>query len=297
MPIIGHEKQWEFLKNAAKTGEFSHAYLFSGPAKLGKKKTALEMISLLFGEDVEKTFQPDLILITPAEKQIQISQIRDLIHKLSLKPHSAPLKTAIIDQAHLMNQEAQTSLLKTLEEPKGRTILFLITEAPEYLFPTIISRVETIRFFPVKKEKIRKYLESKGISEEKAEEISKISGGKPGLALDLISSPEKIKYFLEEIEKLNKISKSSISARFQYAKILAENNNDIFETLDIWLNYFRTKLISIVNPKNEPEILAEKNYPLVKLKNILKLIQTTQFLISKTNVNSRLALEILMLEF
>ncbi|OGZ18804.1 MAG: hypothetical protein A2175_00795 [Candidatus Nealsonbacteria bacterium RBG_13_42_11] len=297
MPIIGHEKQWEFLRNAAKTGGFSHAYLFSGPTKLGKKKTALEMISLLFGEDVEKTFQPDLVLITPAEKQIQIGQIRDLIRKLSLKPHSAPIKAAIIDQAHLMNQEAQTAFLKTLEEPKGRTILFLITEAPEYLFPTIISRVETIRFYPLRKEQIKKYLKDKGISEEKAEEVSEISGGKPGLALDLISSPEKIEYFREEIEKLNKISKSSIATRFQYAKTLAENNNDIFETLDTWLNYFRTKIISIINSGNKLEIPTDKNYSLLKLKNILKLIQTTQFLISRTNVNPRLALEILMLEF
>lgn len=296
MSIIGHEKQREFLRNAAKAEKFSHAYLFSGPAKLGKKKAALEMISLLFGEDVEKTFQPDLILIAPAEKQIQIGQIRNLIQKLSLKPYSAPLKAAVIDQAHLMNQEAQTSLLKTLEDPKGRTILFLITEAPEYLFTTILSRIETVRFYPVSKEKIKKCLKDEGISEEKAEEVSEISGGRPELALDLISNPEKIKYFQEETEKLSKISKSSIASRFQYAKTLAENNN-ILETLDIWLNYFRTKLISGVNFGNKPEILVGKNYPLIKLKNILKLIQTTQFLISRTNVNPRLALEILMLEF
>ena len=293
--IIGHQKQWEFLKNAVKKGEFSHAFLFSGQGKLGKKKMALEIVSLLFGQDVEKTFYPDLILISPVEKEIQVFQIRELIRKLALKPYSAPLKAAIIDQAHLMNQESQTSLLKTLEEPKGRTVLFLISDKPEYLFPTIISRVETIKFNPVKKEEIKNYLKKEGIAEKEAEEISKMSAGRPGMALDLISDSQKIKTMQDKIKELNKISDSSLAFRFQYAKNLAENNEDIFETLGIWTNCFREKLIFKVSAGSKSA--GEKKYSLEKLKNILKLIQTTEFLISKTNVNLRLALETLMLEF
>ncbi|PIV68380.1 MAG: hypothetical protein COS07_04185, partial [Candidatus Aenigmarchaeota archaeon CG01_land_8_20_14_3_00_37_9] len=156
----------------AESGRISHAYLFCGQEKLGKKTIALEWISSLFGQDLQNAQHPDLIFLEPTDppsvkdskekptgkKEIRISQIRELIWKLSLKPYSAPYKAVIIDQAHLMNQDAQTSLLKTLEEPKGKTFLILITEMPESLFPTIRSRVENIKFYPVKKEEIKNYL-------------------------------------------------------------------------------------------------------------------------------------------
>src|SRR4030042_5617712 len=125
--IIGHKKQWQYLLKSKETGRLSHAYLFCGQEKLGKKKVALEWISLLLGEDVFKNNHPDLTLIEPEGKEIQIGQIKQLIWNLSLKPYSAPFKVALIDRAHLMNEEAQASLLKTLEEPKGETILFLVS--------------------------------------------------------------------------------------------------------------------------------------------------------------------------
>ena len=296
--IIGHQKQLEFLKKIVEAKKMSHAYLFAGQEKLGKKKIALEWISQLFNHKQH----PDLAIIEPeakrtsfsslpsVAKEIKIEQIRDFIWKLSLKPYSAPFKAAIIDKAHLMNQEAQTALLKTLEEPKGKTLLILITESPEYLLPTILSRCETIKFYPVKKEEIKNFLKKQEVSEEKAEEISQISLGRPGVAIDFISDSQKIKNFQKKLKELNTISNSDIIFRFQYAKSLSEDPQNLRETLDIWLSYFRNTLLSNLKSGNN-------QYPIAKLKNILKLIQNTSFLISNTNINSKLALERLMLEF
>ncbi len=312
--IIGHKEQWEFLKKSAELGRISHAYLFCGQEKLGKKTIALEWISWLFGQP-PTTFQksgegrhPDLIFLEPTEppsvkdskekptgkKEIRISQIRELIWKLSLKPYSAPFKAVIIDQAHLMNQDAQTSLLKTLEEPKGKTFLILITEMPESLFPTIRSRVENIKFYPVKKEEIKNYLKKQGISEKDSEEICKLSQGRPGVAVDFVSNPQKVNLFQEKIRELDSVSNSDVAVRFQYAKNLSQNLETMKEVLDIWLSHFRTILFSMVG--NRQTEIGNKKYSLDKLKNILKLIQTTKFLILTTNTNARLALEILMLE-
>lgn len=287
MEILGHRKQWEVLKKSAETGKISHAYLFAGQDKLGKRKVALEWISLLFKKDIQKGQHPDLILIEPTEREIQIGQIRDLIWKLSLKPYSAPLKAAIINEAHSMNQEAQTCLLKTLEEPRGQTLLILISDRAQYLFPTILSRVQTLKFYPVKKEEIKNYLQKQGILEKEAEEISKVSLGKPGVAMDYISDPKKLANFQEKIKELNKISNSELVTRFQYAKNLSQNPQELKEILDIWLNYFREIMLSRIQ---------QGGRDLARLKNILNRIQTTKFLISTTNVNPRLTLEILMLE-
>jgi len=311
MEIIGHKKQREFLKKSAESDRISHAYLFCGQEKLGKKTIALEWVSWLFKEDLSSLTlkgHPDLIFLEPTDppsvkdskekptgkKEIRISQIRELIWKLSLKPYSAPYKAVIIDQAHLMNQDAQTSLLKTLEEPKGKTFLILITEMPESLFPTIRSRVENIKFYPVKKEEIKNYLKKQGILEKDSEEICKFSQGRPGVAVDFVSNPQKVNLFREKIKELDSVSDSDVAVRFQYAKNLSQNLETMKEVLDIWLSHFRTILFSMVGNR-QPE-KGNKKYSLDKLKNILKLIQTTKSLILTTNINARLALEILMLE-
>ena len=290
---IGHQKQWQFLRKSLELGKRSHAYLFSGETQLGKKKFALEFAKLINGENFDFG-HPDLILIEPSEgREIQIIQIRELIQKLSLKPYSAFLKVAMIDQAHLMNSEAQNCFLKTLEEPKGNTVLILITEAPETLFPTIRSRCEIIKFYPVKISEIENYLKNQGISKEKSKAIARLSLGRPGLAIDFLTNPQKLENQKKTIEELIKISsgKTSLSLRFQYAKDLAMNP-ELSEILNIWLSYFRTLLLEQFLP---PEV-KKPEYPFSKLKNIIKQIQNTNFLISTKNINPRLALEILMLQ-
>ncbi|MDD5145000.1 MAG: hypothetical protein PHW72_02660 [Candidatus Pacebacteria bacterium] len=291
--IIGHQKQWRFLEKCAKEGRFSHAYLFSGVSQIGKKKIALEWVSLLLGQDIKKgQLHPDAIFIEPEEKEIQIGQIKNLIWNLSLKPYSAPLKTAIIDRAHSMNREAQTSLLKTLEEPRGKSVIILLSEEPEYLLPTIVSRVETIKFYPVNDKEIKPYLKERGLSEKDILEILGMACGKPGLAIDLASDPQKIQSFNQKILDLNKILEGSLASRFQYAQFLDDNPSEIKETLSIWLSFFRGILLSKIEKREE-----YLKYPAEKLKKILKSIENTILLTSTTNINSRLALENLMLEF
>lgn len=297
--VIGHQKQWQFLKKSAEINRLAHAYLFYGQEKIGKKTLALEFVKFLFGEDIQKRPHPDFVLVEPSDKEIQISQIRNLNFRLALRPFLAPLKAAIIDKAHTMNQEAQSCFLKTLEEPKGKTLLILITEYPEMLFPTILSRVQKIRFYPVKKAEIEDYLKNQRVVEKESQEIAEISLGRPGKAIDLASDPQKLKDQRQKIKELIQISASDLASRFQYAKDLSKEPQVLRETLDIWLRYFRDVLLKKTKPseysgdRNDFQIL---DYSLIKLKNVLKLIQNTDFLLSTTNVNPRLALEILMME-
>ncbi|MDI6603020.1 MAG: hypothetical protein QME57_02790, partial [Patescibacteria group bacterium] len=279
-------------KKSAELGKFSHAYLFSGQEKLGKKTVALEWISLLFGQPPTKLLtggHPDFILITPVQKEIQISQIKNLNYKVSLRPYLASFKAAIIDQAHSMNQEAQNCFLKTLEEPCGNTILILISEYPEFLFPTIRSRSEIIKFYPIAKKEIENYLKEQGVEERKAQVISQISQGKPGVAIDFLNQPQKLKEREVLLKEIIRLTKADLTSRFQYAQKISQIP-ELKEILNIWLSYFREKLISSLNSKVEPLKIG-------KLTKILDKIQSTIFLISTTNVNPRLALETLMLEF
>ena len=249
----GHQKQWQFLKKSAELGKLPHALLFYGQEGLGKKTLAIKFAKSLVSGDIEKGTHPDFILIESEGKEIQIAQIRELIGRLSFKPYLADFKIAVLNNAHLMTQEAQNCFLKFLEEPKGKTILILVTAYPSLLLPTIISRVQKVRFFPTKSFEIR----------NKEEFIS-----------DLI-----------------KISESDLVSRFQYAKNISTEN--LKETLDTWLRYFRKIFI---NRLTGQKIEDFNQYSLTKLKDIIRHIQSTKFLIFKTNTNPRLALEVLLME-
>lgn len=267
---ISHKKQWQFLKKTAELGKTPHALLFYGQVAIGKKALALEFIKLLncqaenfeqrpcqicrSCQDIEKNVHPDLFIVEPQQKEIQIGQIRDLHSHLALRAYSAPFKTAVINQAHCLNVTAQSAFLKLLEEPKGKTLFVLVTEYPEMLLPTILSRVERLRFY------------SAPLKTQADEHQKKI------------------------ISEMLKVSKQDITSRFQYAQKLAQETQNLKEVLDTWLRYFREVLLATIN--HQPS----KGYSIAKLQKILRLIQTTDFLVSTTNVNSRLTLEILMLE-
>jgi len=290
--VIGHQKQIKFLQKMAESGEIPHALLFSGQEKLGKKTIAFEFISSIFGEPPASFAggrHPDFILVTPVVKEsgegeIQIDQIRELSWRLSLKPIKAKILATVIDKAHLMTKEAQNCFLKTLEEPKANSVLILITEHPYLLLPTILSRCETIKFYPVKNEEIKNFLKERGLSLKDIEEISEISLGRPGVAEEFLEDPEKLKAKKQRIKDLIKISRSPLFNRFQYAKDIS-NTPDLKDILNDWLFYFRNILIS-----------KSGNFALEKVKNILNTLQRIIFLISTTNVNTRLALEMVLME-
>jgi len=308
MKIVGHQKQWQFLKKSVELKKLSHAYLFSGEEKLGKKTVALEFIKLICGkEDVFEREHPDLFLISPEiGTSIQINQIRELNWKLSLKPSLAPFKVALLDKAHLMNEEAQNCLLKTLEEPRGNAILILISEQPERLFPTILSRCQIIKFFPVKRIEIEEYLKAQGFAEKIAKEITELSLGRPGQAMDLAARPQKIEEQKQSISKLLNLARAPISLRFQLAKEVSQDYLNLREVLEIWMSFLRKALISrlVDELRSSPRIATARvkngsepgEFSISKLRALLQRIQNTIFLISTTNVNPRLALEIFLLE-
>ncbi len=279
--IIGHQKQRHFLKKAADLGKIPHALLFSGQEKIGKRTLALEFARYLYDNPGNIEKHPDLIVIEPEKEKIQIFQIRGLISRLSLKPYSAPLKIGIIDKAHKMTFQAQSSFLKLLEEPKGNTLLILITEYPETLLSTITSRVQTLRFSPVKKDLIRKHLLKRGFSEEKAENLALISLGRPGRIMDFLEDPRKLEKRKRIVSDLLKLKESPFAERFKYAKEVSREKEEAEEVLSVWSEYLRGHIIS-----------KESSFDNL---SFLKELQGTQFLLYTSNISCKLAIENLLI--
>lgn len=323
--LVGHQKQWQFLTKVARLGKLPHAFLFSGPSHIGKRTFALEFVKFLNCEnkkennlpchickncqDIDKGVYPDFHIIEPVndwrdssahisnnrQVSIQISQVRELNKILSLHPYKSGIKAVVIDQAHTMTRDAQSAFLKILEEPVGETLFIIITEVPEKILLTILSRCEKVKFYPVSQDEINNEIQKQGISEDRAKDIVRFSFGRPGLAFSYLSNPKDLVFKKRVVKDIANMKKASINSRFKYARELSQKPKELRDALDIWLRYFRGLLLKAVSGS---QLMTEEKYSdlsLEKLVNVIKLIQKTIFLLSGTNVNPRLALEVLLL--
>ncbi len=300
--IIGHQRILGLLKKSIENNSLAHAYLFSGPAHLGKRTVALEFIKMLNGQETNQTVHPDILIVEPEntekngikkESEIGIDQARKIQHQISLSPYQSSYKVILIDQVDKMTVQASNCLLKTLEEPTGQAVLILITTNPQLLLPTIVSRCQLVKFLPVSHEQIEKKV--------KDSRIVRLANGRPGLAINYLENPELLENQNKIINQLEKLLKVGLNERYQYVEEIAKNVPQARQILNHWLFWFRDLLLLTVDCSKltlyENTEKYSNCYSLIKLKNIIKTIKKTDWLLSNSSINARLALEVLMLEF
>ena len=99
------------------------------------------MHAFLIHQSPDLPDSPDILKILP-NPSIGIEEVRQIQKFLSRKPIRDDKNTVIVNQAHLLTIPAQNALLKTLEEPPGNSLVYLITSSPYSLLPTVLSRVQ-----------------------------------------------------------------------------------------------------------------------------------------------------------
>jgi DNA polymerase-3 subunit delta' len=262
--MVGHQKQLDFLEAARANGRMGHAYIFSGPEKIGKKTVAVEWVSRVVGMPLRQTSaHPDFLFLSSlfdsktgkTAREITVDQIRGLIAKLALKPVRGKYKTAIIDRAELMNGEAQNCLLKTLEEPPGDAILILVASDATRLFETVRSRCQTVKFDFLPKsqmeELFRDWREKNKLGAAKIEdkEIIKLAAGRPGRLIDFLENKDEMEKWRAAAEEFARIAAGELPEKFAYAKKITDAENpemDLNEIIEIWQYHFRNLLLELL---------------------------------------------------
>jgi hypothetical protein len=146
---------------------------------------------------------PDVHRLTPEGPggQIRIGSrsdaepgtVRRLVADLALLPVEGGARVAIVEHADRLNEDAQSALLKTLEEPPARTWLVLCADEEERLLPTVRSRCARVRLGPVAAREIEALLgELGGLDAPTANRLGRLAGGRPGVALGWARAPEAV---------------------------------------------------------------------------------------------------------
>jgi DNA polymerase-3 subunit delta' len=132
---------------------------------------------------------PDLVLAEPftrgVRSEIRIEQVRDLVRDIAGKPFEARARAFVVDEAHLMTEQAANSLLKSLEEPPPSSHVLLVSSAPQALLPTIRSRCQVLRLSPLPLRLLESHLVGRGLPPDEARLRATLSAGSLGGALAL----------------------------------------------------------------------------------------------------------------
>ena len=154
--LVGQEHVSTTLRNAIVQGRISHSYLFCGPRGTGKTTTARVMAKAVNCLDPQDGDPCDACRLCTAANEGRlldiieldaasnrgIDEIRDIRDKVNFAPVEASRKIYIIDEAHMLTDQASNAFLKTLEEPPGHVIFILCTTEAQKILPTIVSRCQ-----------------------------------------------------------------------------------------------------------------------------------------------------------
>ena len=184
--VVGQEHVTRTLRNALRDGRIGHAYLFAGPRGTGKTTTArllAKAVNCLADAEqrpcnecticraINEGRLMDLIEIDAASNR-GIDEIRDLREKVAFRPTEARYKVYVIDEVHMLTNEAFNALLKTLEEPPPHVIFVLATTEPHKIPATVLSRCQRFDFHRIPLSGILGRLEriaaAEGLAVEKA---------------------------------------------------------------------------------------------------------------------------------
>lgn len=187
------------LTRSFRAGSVVHAFLIHGEAGCGKRTLAMTLSMALHCE--KKGSQPcmecgsckrmlagthpDHIVVKNDKTIISVDEVRELIDALSEKPYEGGFRTVVIEDADKLNDRAQNALLKTLEEPDGRTVFFLLTARKEALLPTIRSRCRPVFMPRLPEDTVERELLGRGVKPDRAAYAARMSQGVLGRALEL----------------------------------------------------------------------------------------------------------------
>jgi DNA polymerase-3 subunit delta' len=238
--VLGHDPVKALVSRALREGRVPPALLFAGPQGVGKMILALAVARALLCEGEpgdacgrcpscrrsERRLHPDLMVVEPTGVTIKIEQVRDAVREIAGRPFEGRARAFVIDDAHLMTEQAQNALLKSLEEPPRTSHVFLVTPAPQGLLPTVRSRCQLLRLGPLPAGLLARHLEERlSLGPEEARLRAALASGSLGAALAFESDA-----FKERRERLlavlERLGENDALDRLEAAERLSDPDSD-----------------------------------------------------------------------
>ncbi len=228
--ISGHKHQISALLGMLERGAVPQGLVLSGAEHSGKSMVAKALAAALLGAlETDLSRHPDFISMSPiirdsGSKAYDLDDIRDMLGRLGQSAlHGQTV--AIIDDANILSVAAQNALLKTLEEPAGKTVVILVVHELASMLPTILSRVVTIPFSPSADHAVSEELtdDVKNLSSSSLVDRLKVAqtlGKRDAVDIDVLLGA-----LLQQLKHQQKYSSKALNAVLKARERIAANGN------------------------------------------------------------------------
>jgi DNA polymerase III subunit delta' len=240
-------------------GHAPQAVILAGPPGAGKTTLALDLAAGLLCDApdpadrpcrqcrgcglVERGSHADVHRLAPSGPGLQVrigdrnspepGTVRRLIADLALLPVEGGARVAIVERADRLNEDAQSALLKILEEPPAGVTIVLCADRDDLLLPTVRSRCVRVRLGPVAVREIESLLEDAGVADaSRASRLARLAGGRPGAALALAMAPEAVAARDEIARTLIDLSGAGAARRLAVGRELLGRTAELVAALD-----------------------------------------------------------------
>jgi DNA polymerase III subunit delta' len=238
----------------------------------------------------------DSIEVGNAQGMIFASEASEIIKKLSLKTFESDFKIMIIWLPEKMHQATANKLLKMVEEPPEKTLFLLVSEDPDKIIPTILSRCQLVKIPSFNGHDIEKYLADRyNLTKEKASDISRVSNGNMTRAIELCENEESSLTNLERFKSLMRFAwKRDIISLVSWSEEVASTGREaqknfisfslrlLRENLMMTLDQLKNKLVYLTG--NEADF-SGKFHPSINQNNVYQLNEELNLVYSHIESN------------
>ena len=321
--LHGQQLPVQTLERSLAEGRLHHAYLFIGPAHLGKATLAVQLAQALNCDAdtppcgvcasctrIADGNHADVRLVSLGDNaaSIGIDAVRYIINSAHLRPYEGRTRVFIITEADLLTRDAANALLKVLEEPPDDVVLILVGNSADNLLPTVRSRCQTFNFRPLPVSEVARILqEERSVSAEQADVLARLSRGCIGWAVAASEDDALYASVHQRIEQIVDAIEGGLEERLAYAGELARrldrDRSAGREELFLWLRWLRDIMLvqqghgSSITNLSWREMLERQAAALQPMAvvgwahNVTRTIEALE-----RNANVRLALDVFMLE-
>jgi len=292
--LVGQDHAVGVLTRAVADDRLAHAYLFAGPAHVGKTVAALQFAQLLncTGDEppcgrcracdrIAAAAHPDVEMIgiggilcdprrdesehnhsTDNSRSIRICQVRRIQRVVTRGAFEGRCRVFIIEPADALEPVAANALLKTLEEPPDNVVIILVTDKEEALLPTIRSRARRVAFGGLPAPVIERTLRTRwDVDPSRASELARLSGGRLGWAVGALHDERVLEQHAEALDRAQAMAAAPLSERFALAAEVGgrytKDRTGVQATLEAWQAWWRDILL-VAAGREEQAVFRER---------------------------------------